>query len=170
MRVLTILAIALCAVACRDKPTPEAASVFQMGERAQVGPLIYTVFDTHTAVSLGSPASPRIPTNRFLLIKLSVVNSGGAASSIPTLTLVDDQGESYQEAASGEGVADWMGFVRKVNPAESTQGVVLFDVPQKRFRLRIADESDEKFAFVSIPLTLGEAPTVVPAGTAPGEK
>lgn len=170
MRVLTILAIALCAGACRDKPAPEVASVFQMGERAQAGPLIYTVVDTHTAVSLGSAANPRIPLNRFLLVRLSVVNSGGAASSIPTLTLVDDQGQSYQEAASGEGVPDWMGFVRKVSPAESTQGVILFDVPQKRFRLRVSDESDAKFAFVAIPLTLGEAPTVVPSGSAPAEK
>jgi Domain of unknown function (DUF4352) len=128
-----------------------------MGERAQVGPLIYTVFDSRWEISLGEQPTPRIPTNRFLIMNVSIVNSGGQASSVPTLTLIDDGGEAYQELDNGEGVANWLGFVRRVRPAESAQGTIVFDVPQKRFKLRVADEED-RYGYINIPLSLGDAP------------
>lgn len=163
MRVLNVIFVTLLglsAAACRDDAkTPGVVGTFNMGERAQVGPLIYTVFDTQWAISLGEGAGQRIPGNRFLMINLSVVNSGSSreSSSVPTFTLIDDAGQTYQELDNGEGIHDWLGFVRRVRPAESVQGIVAFDVPQKRFKLRVADES-ERYAYINIPLTLGDAP------------
>ncbi len=170
MRFHALFLIVICASGCRDKATVGPVGTFSMGERAQVGPLIYTVFDTQSALTLGDPPAQRVPSNRFLLLKISVVNSGPESMSVPTFSLVDDEGKSYQEAANGEGVHDWLGFVRKIKPAESAQGTILFDVPQKRFKLRVADENDQKYAFVSIPLTLGEAPPDVVPGVSPGAK
>ena len=126
-----------------------------MGERAQVGPLVYTVFDARWELSLGEQPAPRIPTNRFFIMNISAVNSAGTAVSIPTFTLLDDNGQVYQELDNGEGVKNWLGFVRRVRPAESAQGTIVFDVPQKRFQLRVADEEDH-FALINIPLSLGE--------------
>ncbi len=127
-----------------------------MGEKAQVGSLIYTVFDSRWEISLGEQPTPRIPVNRFLILELSVVNGGAQSASIPTFTLIDDDGTPYQELDKGEGVKNWLGFVRRVRPAESTQGTIVFDVPQKRFKLRVADEED-RFALINIPLSLGNA-------------
>jgi hypothetical protein len=127
-----------------------------MGERAQVGSIVYTVFDTRWELSLGEQPTPRIPANRFLILNISAVNSAGTAVSIPTFSLIDDNGQVYQELDNGEGVKNWLGFVRRVRPAESAQGTIVFDVPQKRFNLRVADEEDH-FALVNIPLSLGDA-------------
>jgi hypothetical protein len=133
-----------------------------MGERAQIGSLIYTVLDTQWAVSLGEGPGARVPANRFFMVNMSVVNSGGREdATVPTLTLVDDAGKSYQELDNGEGVKDWMGFIRKVHPAESAQGLVLFDVPQRAFKLRVADEGDQHYGFITIPLSLGDGPPAV---------
>jgi hypothetical protein len=158
-RSVTLITIfALLMLGCRDNTTPKAASLgtFNMGERAQVGPLIYTVFDSHWELSLGDQPTPRIPTNRFFIVNVSAVNSAGAAVSIPTFSLVDDSGQVYQELDNGEGVKNWLGFVRRVRPAESAQGTIVFDVPQKAFKLRVADEEDH-FAMINIPLSLGDA-------------
>jgi hypothetical protein len=157
---ITIAGLAVCLTTggCRDNTTPKPMSLgtFNMGERAQVGSIVYTVFDTRWELSLGEQPTPRIPANRFLILNISAVNSAGTAVSIPTFSLIDDNGQVYQELDNGEGVKNWLGFVRRVRPAESAQGTIVFDVPQKRFNLRVADEEDH-FALVNIPLSLGDA-------------
>jgi hypothetical protein len=156
--ILGLSAATLSTVGCRDSVTPKQFPVgtFNMGERAQVGPIVYTVFDSRWELSLGEQPTPRIPANRFLILNVSAVNSAGSAVSIPTFSLIDDNGQTYQELDNGEGVKNWLGFVRRVRPAESAQGTIVFDVPQKRFKLRIADEEDH-FGFINIPLSLGES-------------
>ncbi len=135
-----------------------------MGERAQVGSLIYTVFDTQWAISLGEQPNQRIPKNRFFIVNFSVVNSGNQSASVPTLSLVDDAGVIYQEVENVEGAPNWLGPIRTVRPADSVQGTVVFDVPTERFKLRISDEED-RFAYVAIPLSLGEqSPDLMPKG------
>jgi Domain of unknown function (DUF4352) len=153
---LLALALIVSGTSCKDKAPTAEIGTFGMGERAQVGPLIYTVVDSQWAISLGEGATPRIPANRYLMINLTVVNSGKDAVSVPAFTLVDDSGTVYTELDNGEGVPNWMGVLRKVAPAESSQGIVLFDVPQKQFRMRLADDTDTKYAMITIPLTLGD--------------
>jgi Domain of unknown function (DUF4352) len=156
--VILITIVALFAVSCRDSETPKAISLgtFNMGEKAQVGPITYTVFDTKWELSLGEQPTPRIPTNRFFILNISAVNTAGTAVSIPTFSLVGDNGQVYSELDNGEGMKNWLGFVRRVRPAESAQGAIAFDVPQKHFKLRVADEEDH-FAMIDIPLSLGDA-------------
>lgn len=138
-----------------------------MGDRAQAGPLIYTVFETRWAPQLGAEGSERIPNNRFLMIRLSVVNSGSTEASIPTLTLIDDNGQRFPEIANGEGVPQWAGFVRRLKPADTLTGNILFDVPLKRYKLEVSDETDEKKALVDIPLSFGSESVPVPGMPAP---
>lgn len=162
-----IFLLCLAAMSCRDTAAkPTALGTFNMGEKAQVGPLIYTVFDSKWEISLGEQPTPRIPNHRFYLLSVSAVNTNATPYSIPAFSLVDDDGKVYPELDNGEGVPDWMGVVRRVQPADSAKGTILFDVPQKRFKLRIADEED-RFAFVNIPLSLGEAPPDIGIKAAP---
>jgi hypothetical protein len=57
---------------------------------------------------------------------------------------------------NGEGVPDWLGMLRKVQPAETQTGRVVFDVPRADYQLRVTDDAfhpeDVKVALIQIPL------------------
>lgn len=135
--------------------------------------MIYNVYEAQYLLKIGDGPDARLPQNRFLLVHLSAVNGGSAkaAVSIPTFSLLDDSGQSYTESDNGDGVPQWLGISRKVRPAESLTGTVAFDVAPKHYKLRIADDTDEHYAMVDIPLSFGEAvPTVeggVPSSSLP---
>ena len=127
--------------------------LYAAGDKATIGSLVYSVTDTERAQQLGEdPSTARTPQNRFYLIKVSISNSGGEEQNIPAMTLVDDAGQSYSELADGRNVPHWLGVVRKVSPAQTEQGVVLFDAPAKHYHLRLNDPFDEKEIAIDVPL------------------
>src|SRR5262245_52276934 len=117
------------------KPPP-ATQVFRMGERAQVGPLIYNVFEADWKTQIGEGAQARMPMRRFLIVHLSVTNSGSEALSVPGLRLIDDAGHLYSESMDGQNVASWLGLIRKLKPADTLEGNILFDAEPKSYKLR----------------------------------
>ncbi len=156
-------AVGLCAIAvgCSPRSTSEAnLKMYAMGERAQAGALIYTVTEAEWLDRLGEEPNVRIPANKFLALEVSVTNSGASTSAIPLLSLVDARGQRYQEQTNGEGLAEWLGFLRRLKPAETEHGRVLFDVPPAGYRLRVVNDAEpenERAALVDIPLQLGPA-------------
>jgi hypothetical protein len=168
---LMAVCLSFSCFSCRDQVRSGEVGIFKMGERAQIGPLIYSVLDTQWSIGIGEGPMARIPSNRFLMVNVSVVNSGGKEdATVPTFTLIDEAGKGYPELDNGEGVKDWMGFIRKIRPAESAQGLILFDVPQKAFKLRVADDGDQHYGYITIPLSLGDgAPTSIPMPKGPGQ-
>jgi Domain of unknown function (DUF4352) len=129
------------------------AVLYAAGDKATVGPLIYNVTDTEVADTLGDdPNNPRTPQDRFVMVKVSVSNSGPEEEPIPAMTLVDDGGHNYTELSDGSGVANWLGVVRKVGPTQTEQGVVVFDAPTKHYRLRLNDPLDEREVAIDVPL------------------
>ncbi len=159
VRILSFTAVLGCVatgLSCSSRAGGNSAiPVYSMGDRAQAGPLIYTVFESKWAPQLGSEATARIPANRFLLLRTSVVNSSSAEANVPTLSLVDDNGQRYPELVNGDEVPQWIGFVRRVRPADTLTGNLVFDVPLKHYRLEVTEENDEKKALVDIPLSFG---------------
>ena len=148
--------LALAAVICLlTGCTPSAPKIvtYEMGNRVSVGHLVYTVFETQWLTQLGSGADVRIPEHRFFLVRLSVVNGGSTDLMVPALTLVDDAGQTYTELPNGDQVPEWTGYLRRVKPAETLQGNVVFDVPPKHYRLRITDESSQFARDIDLPLT-----------------
>jgi hypothetical protein len=141
--VLTVLSATGCASRKKE------VRVVELGAKAEIGPFIYQAFDTHWPFTLGD----REPKDRFFTLRLSALNAGSADAAIPSVTLVDDDGNSYPESADGTNVANWIGLSRKVPPGQSEQGTVLFDVPPKHYRLRVADENDN-FMYIDIPFNL----------------
>ncbi len=136
-----------------------------MGERAQAGTLIYTVTEAEWLDRLGDEPTVRVPEHKFLAIRLSVTNSGASTSAVPMLSLVGSRGERHAELANGEGLSDWLGFLRRVKAAETERGRVLFDVPVASYRLRVVNDAElenERAALVEIPLQLG--PTIPQPG------
>src|SRR5271154_1341455 len=81
---------------CAPARAPEAKA-HRMGERVTVGSFVYNIFDDQWKTELGEGSDTRIPKDRFFLVHMSVVNGGAAEYLVPTLTLVDDAGQSYTE-------------------------------------------------------------------------
>jgi hypothetical protein len=138
---------------------------FQMGERIVVGSLTYNVIETVWRSQLGNEFKMRIPDRRYLLITVSVTNGGGHDISVPLLQLQGQNGTLYTELDNGEGVDQWFGLLRTLNPAQTQQGRLLFDVPLSAYRLKLTDGGDpgvEKSVWVTIPLRMDPETTASP--------
>jgi hypothetical protein len=159
---MVLTGLALLMAGCKPSTKIGEVGTFSLGERAQVGPLIYNVIDSQWSASLGQDPAPRIPQSRFLVLTVSIVNGGGSDQSVPSFALIDDQGESIPELVSGEGVPDWIGFGRKVRPAESLSGNIAFDVPPKHYKLKVTEENQQLYALVDLPLNNLVAPPITP--------
>lgn len=136
---------------------------YQMGERITDGPMVYNIVQTIWKTQLGDLFKVRVPDNRYLMITLSATNSGGKDVSIPFLTLEGAAGKEYHEIEDGDGVDRWFGLLRNIQPAETRQGNLVFDVPLTSYRLRLTDGGEpgtEKFVWVEIPLRMDPDTTI----------
>lgn len=153
--------------ACKVPGKEGPVGTFNIGERAQVGPLIYSVIDSQWMVSIGEGASQRVPKDRYLVVNLSVVNSGGKEDqNIPSFALIDDAGQTFNEIDDGSGVPHWLGTIRTVRPADSLEGNILFDAPPKHYKLKVSEEGQNRYAYIDLPLNFTPPPSV--EGAAPG--
>jgi hypothetical protein len=156
---------------CGEGEKPFPVRTYNMGEKIELGHVIYQVFETQWLTHIGDGPEGRIPQNRFFLIRLMATNSGGADVVVNNVSIEDDNGTSYKELSDGAGVPQWAGYLRSVKPADSVQGNVLFDAPPRHYKLRITDETGDKPALVDIPLTFGsETPDIPTPGAAVKEK
>jgi len=152
LAVMSALILAGCAAVT---PTER---VHQMGELVTLGPVIYNVLETEWRAGIGEAISQTIPENRFLLIRMTVTNSGDRDVAIPLFTLEDQDGKTYLEESSVENLPDWLGLLRVIKPAATLQGRALFDVPVGDYKLRVTDGGElesERTALVEIPLAFG---------------
>ncbi|MBI1787036.1 MAG: DUF4352 domain-containing protein [Acidobacteria bacterium] len=164
MRRIWVAPVAL-ALACGGH-RPAQPVFYQMGEKAQVGPLIYNVMDAKWMTQIGDGGEARKPVHRYLLVSFSVVNSGASDRYVPLLHVVGNSGEAVPELSDTAGAPGWIGIVRKVKPAEKLEGTVVFDAEPRRYRLRIAEESEPDWtAFVDLPLRLEEGAPPLPSIT-----
>jgi hypothetical protein len=125
-----------------------------MGERVQIGPAIYNVLEAEWKPALTEGG--RAPRHRFLFLRVSITNSGGSPVHVPAFELQAANGTRYQEMSQNmEGVRDWLGILRSVQPANTDRGYVVFDAPIAAYKLIIPANSDlenEKYAIVEIPV------------------
>jgi hypothetical protein len=134
-----------------------------MGEKVLLGRLNYTVFETQWLTQLGEGAEARIPQHRFFLVRFSATNSGSSEVTVGNPTITDDSGKVYEELSNGDGVPQWAGYLRNVDPAGTVTGNMLFDAPPGHYKLKLADETNTRFAAIDLPLTFGsETPDVAP--------
>lgn len=131
---------------------------YQMGQGVQLGTLTYNVMETNWKSQLGGGPAARIPKNRFLLVKLTITNGGGKTSTIPEMALRNAAGLSFQEMTDGvESVPKWLGVLRNLEPIQTEEGIVVFDVPLGAYKLQLSTDSEtgpEKKALIEIPLQL----------------
>ncbi len=150
------LAGLLLTVGC-SKTDKGSDAVHPMGDRVQVGPLIYTVLEADWMNQLGSGANVRTPKNRFLVIRVAIENVGNKEITLPLLSVINSKKEETLELDNGEGVEEWLGLLRQMTPSNTVNGKIVFDVPSSEYSLRLtngADPENEKFSYVGIPLKL----------------
>lgn len=129
-----------------------------MGEKVRVGSFTYDVLEANWKSQLGESVTARTPERNFLLVRLSITNSGGEAATVPTFQLENSSGDTYPESQNGANVPHWLGLLRRLEPAQTEDGTLLFDVPTNTYRLRITDGVDGGKVFhVNIPLRLDSA-------------
>jgi len=95
---------------------------------------------------------------------VTITNSGGREARPPLLTLVHSSGSEHTELSEVEGVHDWLGLLRRLEPAATEDGRIVFDVARGAYKLRLSDGGEpgqENTALVEIPLQL-ETPGPTP--------
>jgi hypothetical protein len=148
---------ALCLMLAALSGCTEKQAVHQVGEKVQLGGVVYSVLDTEWASQLETGgAAPRLPQHRFLIVRVNVNNAGNREVNLPLLHLVGTDKAEHLELNDGQGVSGWMGILRTLNPTESKDGRLLFDVPVTgSYSLRLTDGSSEveseKTAMVVLP-------------------
>jgi hypothetical protein len=157
--VLAFSAIVLAS--CTQKAPPPRT--FPLGEKVELGHLVYSAYETQWLTQIGAGPDARIPQNRFLLVRVAITNSGGDQVTSPNLTILDDNGNSYPELSDGQGVPGWIGYIRQIKDADTSQGNLVFDVQPRHYRLRVTDESGERSALIDLPLEFtSETPDLAP--------
>jgi Domain of unknown function (DUF4352) len=150
---------------CASAPAEPPVSTYNLGEKIPVGQIIYTVFETQWMTHFGEGLDARVPQSRFFLVRLNAVNSGSSEATIPDFNIVDDNGNAYQELSNGDGVPQWIGYLRSARPADFVAGNIVFDAPPAHYKLRLSDASGAHKADVDIPLSFGaETPEIVTPG------
>lgn len=157
----------LMTAACKSN-NPQRV-VYQSGERVTAGPLIYNVIECGWRTQLGSTFDLRLPQKRFLIVHISITNSGGREMTIPTFQIESGNGDLTPEEQRGDGVTQWLGVLRSLKPAETMQGRILFDAALGAYKLRVSDGAEpgtEKFALIDLPLRMDpENPVGAPPGS-----
>ncbi len=124
-----------------------------MGEPVQLGSFLYTALDAEWVADLPGQITPRLPKNRFLLIRLTATNQGTRELHVPILRLENAKGETFTEVEDGSGLDDWWGLIRPVSPGTTESRRLLFDVNPGEYQLRLSDGGDpdkEQTAAVAI--------------------
>jgi hypothetical protein len=165
MLLLAAVVAASLLCSCGDSEKSSAPRTFNLGDKVELGHISYQVFDTQWLTHLGEGADARIPQHRFFLVRLSAFNSLSTSIIVPNFSIEDDNGNTYAELSGGEGVNQYIGYLRNVKGTDSAQGNALFDAPPRHYKIKLGDETGEKFAYVDIPLTFtSENPDIPQAG------
>jgi hypothetical protein len=163
----TVFLCAILLAGCGVKPAKEIHAA--MGTEVTTGELKYLVVDSEWRDSLDTAAGPRLPSSRFLMIQLSVTNSASEEKAAPLLEIVNDKGQAFRELSEGDGVPQWMGYLRLLQPKETRTGRLLFDVPPGAYQLRVSSGGDpetERTALVEVPFQIGPDTSRMPAAPA----
>lgn len=155
----TVLAAATTATTgCNPPAQKEKPIIAAQGERVECGNLVFNVLESGWLPQLGQMPIVRMPKHRFLRVRLSVTNGGGAVAGCPLQTIVDDSGNSYAELNDIQGMEEWLGVVRLMQPGESSIGWIVFDAPQTSYILTLTDGliENEHVGYVKIPFTLDQ--------------
>lgn len=158
-----LLGLLVGTIQCKSRKVTPGILTYRMGERVTVGNVIYNVLHAEWKPTLGEGANSRTPEHRFLVLRLSMTNSGPKEIGIPLLSIFDPQGKQYRELDDAENVPGWLGLYRILRQVETQQGTIVFDAPPGAYKLQVTDGGEpgsEVIAYVDIPLNLEADPVL----------
>ena len=140
------------AAACGRRP-PRERWPFQMGDLIRCGWFSYNVLEVDYKSQLGEGPLAKRPQNGFLLIRVQATSSAGATVSIPFMRVESESGETIPEIDDASALTNWLGVLRKVEPAATETGWLVFDAVPGAYGLRLSDGvlDNEKALFVMVP-------------------
>lgn len=159
-RLALIAAAFLSLTGCPDAKSTAEQRVYQMGERVDVGGVVYTVLESEWRASIGEGSDEIIPKNRFLILRVTITNGTGTPANLPFLTVENAKQESTMEVDNAKPVAGWMGLVRVVAAAQTEEGKMVFDVPPGNYKVRVSNGSgdSEVTRLVEVPYNVTDLP------------
>ena len=141
---LALMASAFLALtACPDAKSAAESRVYQMGERVDVGGVVYTVLESEWRANLGEGPDEVIPKNRFLVLRVTITNGTGTQANLPFLTVESVKQEASMEIDNAKALPGWMGLIRIVQPAQTEEGKLVFDVAPGAYKLRVSSGSGD---------------------------
>lgn len=122
--------------AAEPLPEPEApaeASAAGIGEPVRDGKFEFTVTGVEPGVAeVGDEYFSEQAQGQFVLVRLTVSNIGDEAQTLfgDNQTLVDDQGREHSaNTTAGIYLDDNDTFVNEINPGNTVEGTIVFDIP-----------------------------------------
>ena len=100
-RLLWPVLAALFLSSCGEEEKSFPVRTYNLGDRIELGHIVYVVFETQWLTHIGDPATGRVPQNRFFLIRFSATNGGSNDSTVGNPTITDDKGQTYEELSNG---------------------------------------------------------------------
>jgi hypothetical protein len=160
-----VVAATLLFASCGSGTGTYPVRTYSMGEKVTLGHIDYEVFETQWLTHIGSGADARVPQSRFFLVRMQATNSSSGEIIVPNFVLEDDNGGTYPELSSGEGVPQYIGYLRTVKPTDWVRGNAVFDAPPRHYKMKITDETGERTAYIDIPLSfVSETPDIPELG------
>lgn len=141
---------------CKPPKTKINRKTTPLGERAEVGSLVFLALETKWSTQFGEVPRIRVPKSHFLSIRISITNQGGSSAGCPLLSLVDDADQRFPEVDDAKEVDGWLGLVRIIQPGNTEFGWIVFDVTPSNYALRLSDGNaeNEKVGYIELPLRL----------------
>ena len=125
-----------------------------IGERVQLGPVVYTVLEAEWRDHLSTGSGESSPDKKYLLARLSITNASASPITIPLLQVINAKDQSFTEVADVQGLQDWLGLLRPIPPGGTEVGHAVFCISPGDYRLQLTDAGEldrETIALVTIP-------------------
>jgi len=74
---------------------------------------------------------------------------------VPNVTVEDDQGNTYAELQNGDGVPQWIGYLRTVKPRNPRKAIWCSTLRRRTISCALPMRTKENPAYVDIPLSFG---------------
>lgn len=119
----------------QDRPRP---TIHKIGEDFTVGYWSYRCNGATWQPAIVSLDTLERPDAEFLVVSLYIRNNDRTSSTFPPLKLIDPQGREYDESSKGSLMAGRFDTFKQLNPGVSSQGYVVFDVPNGQYSLQVS--------------------------------
>ncbi|MGD0046718.1 MAG: hypothetical protein ABSE42_06830 [Bryobacteraceae bacterium] len=136
---------------------------YSLGQKVAIGHLTYLGIVTQWLPAFGQGPGARAAQNQFLLVRLSVSNSGNSDVAVPNFSVEDSAGHRFPELSDGTGVPDWIGALRTLASNDTLVGNAAFDVAVGPYTLHILDEDGQHEARIELPLDFQNQSVEAPA-------